>query len=110
LLASRAEAAGLDCDKAETDADLLTCAKQDLALAQTRLDQAVAQSTAALPPQANALFTAAHRAWVAYRDADCKWNAYDPSTGMSYDLIQTACLADLTNSRAEEVEAGLGAQ
>lgn len=105
-----AEAAGLDCDKAETDADLLTCAKQDLALAQARLDQAVAQSSALLSPQANSLFTTAHRAWVTYRDADCKWNAFDPATGVTSELILAACLADLTGSRAEEVEAGLGAQ
>jgi uncharacterized protein YecT (DUF1311 family) len=103
-------AATIDCDKAETDDALLVCAKQDYTLAVARLKEAATQTRASLPPQAKTLFDASNQAWETFRDADCRWNAYDVGNGSLSELILATCLADLTLTRMEEIEAGLGAQ
>lgn len=98
----------INCETTVDNNDLLICAKRDLDLAQKRLDGLVKQGMATLPVKARPVFENAQRAWVAYRDADCQWNAYEIESGNSSELIQATCLADLTAARVEELEAGLG--
>ena len=100
----------IDCDATDQDNELLACARKDLEAGQKRLDVLVKETMASLPPEGKTTFEAAHKAWVAYRDADCRWNAYDIETGRSSDLILMSCLADLTISRMEELEAGINPQ
>lgn len=100
----------IDCDATDADNELLACARKDLEAGQKHLDELVKQTQASLPAAGRATFDAAHKAWLAYRDADCRWNAYDVETGRSSELILMSCLADLTISRMEELDAGFGNQ
>lgn len=100
----------IDCDATDADNELLACARKDLDAGQKRLDDLVKQTQASLPAAGRSTFDAAHKAWLAYRDADCRWNAYDVETGRTSELILMSCLADLTISRMEELDAGFGNQ
>ncbi len=98
----------VDCDIAESDNDLLSCARKDLAGADADLQNLAKRTLAMLPPVVRPRFQEAQKAWEAFRDADCAWNAMDPASGQSSELIRVTCQADYTLARVEELEAGLG--
>lgn len=108
--ALKANGTPIDCDATNADDELLACARKDLEAGQKRLDSLVKQTSASLPPEGKTIFEAAQKSWVAYRDADCRWNAYEPDTGRTSELILMSCLADLTISRMEELDAGISPQ
>jgi len=106
---ARAQApAVVDCDTADSDADLMVCARRDLDAATADLDRLAKRTLAALPASVRPAFQEAQRAWQIYRDADCAWNALDPVSGEASELIRVTCVADYTMARVEELAAGLG--
>lgn len=98
----------IDCERTEVESELLICAKSDFSAASKRYDALVPKARAAVPAAGRSLFDTAQQTWVAYRDADCAWNAFDPYTGKTDELMLLTCKADLTLSRIDEIEAGLG--
>jgi exo-beta-1,3-glucanase (GH17 family)/cellulose synthase/poly-beta-1,6-N-acetylglucosamine synthase-like glycosyltransferase/uncharacterized protein YecT (DUF1311 family) len=104
----QAPSVAVDCDTADSDDALLTCARRDLAAANRDLEDRAKRTLALLPATARPAFEAAQGAWRAYRDADCAWNALDPESGTVSDLIRVTCQADLTAARVDELSAGLG--
>lgn len=98
----------IDCERTEVESELLACAKADLAAAIKRYETLVPKARTAVPAAGRGLFDTAQQAWLTYRDADCAWNAFDPYTGKSDELMLLTCKADLTLSRIDEIEAGLG--
>jgi uncharacterized protein YecT (DUF1311 family) len=53
---------------------------------------------------------AAQRAWIAFRDAECKFRASGVQGGSAYPMIYSQCLADLTKSRAGDFKRLLACQ
>lgn len=103
-----AAAKAIDCENTEVESELLACANQDFTDNQKKLEMLSRKAMTQLPAAAQPVFAKAQQAWAAYRDADCAWNAYEIDSGVTSELIQATCRADLTAARIEEIEAGVG--
>lgn len=103
----RPAVAAVDCDNAVEAADLMTCAKQDMATAEKRVADLERRTVAALRPDGRDVFIKVQEAWKTWRDAECAWVAYDIDTGKNDSLILATCRADMTLTRADELEATL---
>lgn len=90
-------------DKAQTQAQLSACSAADLKQADDRLNQHYRQlqdrlkSDAAVRKQ----LLDAQRKWLAFRDAECAFQATRSSGGSIHAMNVNRCLADLTQARAE---------
>lgn len=99
--------AAVDCDSATESQDLMVCAKQDMATAEQRVADLERRTLAALRPNGREVFRKVQETWKAWRDAECAWNAHDLDSGTSDALILATCRADMTLTRADELEATL---
>ena len=52
----------------------------------------------------------AQRAWIAFRDAECTFNAQWTEGGTIHSRIVAGCMADLTEQRADQLEAYLNCE
>lgn len=105
---SSAFAAGINCERTTNPAELLTCAQKDLTANQKKLDALLKRGEKQVPASALPLFRAAQTTWIAYRDAECAWNALDLDNGSTNELARLTCQSDLTASRIDELEASIG--
>jgi len=87
------------CENAESFAQMQACAQNDYRAADGALNIAYQKNREALDAKGNALLRNAQRAWIKYRDAECKWEADTVRGGRDAELIKLACLADLTMKR-----------
>lgn len=99
--------AAVDCDSATERQDLLVCAQRDMATAEQRVAELERRTQAMLRPDGREVFRKVQETWKAWRDAECAWNAYDLDNGTSDTLILATCRADMTLTRADELEATL---
>ena len=59
-------------------------------------------------PEAKKLLLDTQRAWLKYRDGQCKLAALDSVGGSIWLLINSSCLADLTRQRTQQLVDLLG--
>ena len=52
----------------------------------------------------SAPFDVAHRAWLAFRDADCKAKTFESYGGSGYNSIFATCLIEMNNIRVEDLK------
>ena len=100
------------CDNHITQADMTYCAgwqfkKDDAALNDVygRLKTNYAEI-----PNAKTALTKAQRAWVAFRDAECKLEAAGEEGGSAQPMIYSQCLSRLTTLRTEQLQKRLDCQ
>ncbi len=98
----------INCERTINPAELLTCAQKDLNSNQKKLDALMKRGEKQIPASALPLFRAAQTTWMAYRDAECAWNALDLDNGSTIELSRLTCMSDLTASRIDELEASIG--
>ena len=93
----------VDCDNATDQATMNQCATQQNAAADKELNALYQQITARLKaePERKKLLVGAQRAWVAFRDAECKFSASGVEGGSVYPLIYSSCTTDLTKARVQ---------
>lgn len=102
-----------DCTTATTQADMNICADQDFQTQDADLNDAYASAKdilqgvdADLAPEdqgaAQALLDA-QRAWITYRDAGCKAEAYLYEGGSMRPMVYSSCLARVTAARAQDL-------
>ena len=79
------------------------CAAQQHKAADKELNALYQQITARLKadPDSKKLMVGAQRAWIAFRDAECKFSASGVEGGSVYPLIYSNCITDLTKARVE---------
>lgn len=96
-------ATAADCDNATTQATMNQCAAQQNKAADKELNSLYQQITARLKgsPDNKKVLVGAQRAWIAFRDAECKFSASGVEGGSVYPLIYSNCLTDLTKARLE---------
>ncbi|MDB5997133.1 MAG: urease-associated protein [Pseudomonas sp.] len=101
LLTSFAHA--VDCDNATDQATMNQCAAQQNKAADKELNALYQQINARLKgsPDSKKLLVGAQRAWVGFRDAECKFSASGVEGGSVYPLIYSNCITDLTKARVE---------
>jgi uncharacterized protein YecT (DUF1311 family) len=93
----------VDCDNATDQATMNQCAAQQNAAADKELNALYQQITTRLKaePERKKLLVGAQRAWVAFRDAECKFSAWGVEGGSVYPLIYSSCTTDLTKARVQ---------
>ena len=106
LLMLAAPAWALDCKTATNQASLNECAGKDFKAADDQLNALYkqAQDRLAHPatPDAKALLTEAQRAWIAFRDAECKFRSSDSEGGSIYPMTVLGCRTEITLKRVAD--------
>ncbi|WP_045023525.1 lysozyme inhibitor LprI family protein [Rhizobium nepotum] len=102
-----------DCTSPQTQTDMTECAGEDYEKADRQLNaeyQKVRKQLAERDRSAeesdkgatDALITA-QRAWVAFRDANCDAFGFQARGGTMEPMLVSACLADMSSKRADEL-------
>lgn len=81
--------AAVDCANASNQATMNQCAAQENKAADKELNTVYQQITARLKdnPDGKKLLVSAQRAWIGFRDAECKFSASGVAGGSVYPLI-----------------------
>ncbi|VVN37359.1 hypothetical protein PS662_05246 [Pseudomonas fluorescens] len=92
-----------ECDTATDQASMNQCAAQQNKAADKELNALYQQITARLKgsPDSKKLWVGAQRAWIGFRDAECKFSASGVEGGSVYPLIYSNCITALTKARVE---------
>ncbi|WPN45820.1 MULTISPECIES: lysozyme inhibitor LprI family protein [unclassified Pseudomonas] len=93
----------VDCDNASDQTTMNQCAAQQHAAADKELNALYQQINSRLKgnPDNKKLLVGAQRAWVAFRDAECKFSASGVTGGSVYPLIYSNCTTELTKARVQ---------
>jgi len=112
------DAETVDCDNAQTQMDMNTCAEQDFEkadaalnkaykkamTAQKAIDAQVQEDLGADSVGAVAALKKAQRAWIDYRDGQCEGEGFQAHGGSMEPMLVMGCKASLSNSRAKELK------
>lgn len=92
-----------DCDDPLDTASALACAGDDLALADKTLNALYRDLLSRLKQQdsveAEKRLRTSQRNWIAFRDAECSLRGHVMEGGTYQSVIETSCLAELTQER-----------
>jgi uncharacterized protein YecT (DUF1311 family) len=101
-----------DCDSAQGQADLNECYGKAFKTSDAELNKLYKEITARLKDDADKtrLLVATQRAWVAFRDAECDFQASAVSGGSAAPMIRSMCLDGQTTRRIEDFKAYLNCE
>ncbi|WP_460054954.1 lysozyme inhibitor LprI family protein [Pseudomonas sp. S2_D06] len=93
----------VDCENASDQATMNQCEAQQHAAADKELNALYQQITSRLKsnPDGKKQLVGAQRAWVAFRDAECRFSASGVEGGSVYPLIYGNCTTELTKARVQ---------
>jgi uncharacterized protein YecT (DUF1311 family) len=108
------DAPKVDCDKAETQADMNICAGRDFAAADADLNaqwkitrQVMADWDRELSADqrgAEKALLKGQRAWIDYRDGQCESEAFAARGGTLEPMLLMSCKAEISKVRTEELK------
>lgn len=110
LGASISNAVAEDCAEPEDQATMNQCADKAYKAADARLNTAYQKIVARLDEDARKLLTGAQRAWIAYRDAECRFQTSNAAEGSIYPAVLSGCMQSLTQARLKDLETYLSCQ
>ncbi len=92
-----------DCQNPASQAAMNSCANQAYKKSDAELNAAYKDITKRLQKDKSAMrrLTAAQRAWVSYRDAECAFSSFRSASGSAYPMVIGSCLDRLTRARTE---------
>ncbi len=95
-----------DCDNAADQATMNACAEDAWKKADAELNSVYKKLQGRNKDDARAskLLTAAERAWVTFRDAECEYGAADNQGGSIFPLVYFGCLDKLTKARTNQLK------
>jgi len=98
--------ATVDCANANDQATMNRCAGQAFKAADKELNTLYQQITGRLKdnPEGMKLLVNAQRAWIGFRDAECKFSASGVAGGSVYPLIYSGCMTSTTKARVEALK------
>ena len=104
--------AAVDCANASDQATMNQCAGQEFKSTDKELNVVYQQITGRLKdnPDRKKLLVGAQRAWIGFRDAECKFSASGVEGGSVYPLIYSNCLTTVTKARIEALKQYLTCQ
>jgi uncharacterized protein YecT (DUF1311 family) len=98
----------LDCTAWDTrdlnQNEMNRCADHDFRVADRQLNAAYRALTAKIMAEQKPLLVGAQRAWIEFRDRECKYEASENEGGSMYPMVYSGCLARLTKQRTKELE------
>lgn len=92
------------CPNGRTQLDMNDCAGEELARADSLLNERYQQVLRTLEQHRVEPLRAAQRAWIRFRDAECEFQASEVAGGSMEPMVQTLCVARISRKRAEELE------
>lgn len=108
------DAPKVDCDKAETQADMNICAGRDFTAADADLNAQWKITRQVMVDWDKALFAdqrgaekallKGQRAWIDYRDGQCESEGFSARGGTLEPMLALSCKAELTKVRTEELK------
>ncbi|CAM2154508.1 Lysozyme inhibitor LprI N-terminal domain-containing protein [Pararobbsia alpina] len=109
LLAQAVYAQDSDCQQDAAGADSASCARSAFVDADAKLNDAYRSalnllSTDDKHAQAKSALIASQRAWLKFRDADCKVQNTLFEQGPSREAMTESCMTDLTEERTDELQ------
>jgi uncharacterized protein YecT (DUF1311 family) len=98
--------AATDCANASDQATMNQCAGQASKAADNALNTVYQQITGRLQdnPDSKKLLVGAQRAWIGFRDAECKFAASGVAGGSMYPMIYSTCITRVTKARVEALK------
>lgn len=110
LIAVSARAA--DCGDKMTQADMNACFGSEYTASDKELNANYRKIEQRLfgDLDTKKLLVASQRAWIAFRDAECKFSASEAEGGSVYPTILAACLTALTDARNKDFETFLSCE
>ncbi|WP_435037508.1 lysozyme inhibitor LprI family protein [Pseudomonas neuropathica] len=98
--------AAVDCANASDQATMNQCAGQDFKAADNELNTVYQQVTGRLKdnPDGKKLLVSAQRAWLGFRDAECKFSSSGVTGGSVYPWVYSSCLTGVTKVRVEALK------
>lgn len=102
-------AATENCSHAATQTDINICADRAAKAADAELNTVYRQVQSRLKdsPEGHKGLVAAQRAWIAFRDAECRFAASGVGGGSAMPMVMSNCLAQVTRRRADDLKAWL---
>ncbi|MHC8366052.1 lysozyme inhibitor LprI family protein [Pseudomonas sp. ZT5P21] len=102
----------VDCTNATDQATMNQCAAQQNKAADKELNALYQQIATRLKgsPDSKKLWVGAQRAWIGFRDAECRFSASGVEGGSVYPLIYSDCITELTKVRVEAFKIYLNCQ
>jgi uncharacterized protein YecT (DUF1311 family) len=110
FVAMSAPALALDCSRQQTEGAARQCSGQRLRDADKKLNQTYATLLKRFSAPQQAMLRASERAWVAYRDTQCRMVASGVEGGSAQPMVTADCLGDLTSARLKELNYQLTCQ
>ena len=89
--------------KADADAEIMDCVSAETQRQDARLNQIYKSLGDGLSPARKAHLLDAQRAWIKFRDTNCRFYL-DPQGGTVAQLLAADCVLRLTAERAQELE------
>lgn len=110
-IATSSAADDLDCRHAMVQRDLNICASRDYDAADRRLNETYHRAMALMTDEASrGKLVSAERAWMAYRDGQCRLETAEEEGGSLHPMMEAICLTKLTEARRRELERYLACQ
>ena len=117
LLVAAAASTGSTCDNATTQVDINACMAQDYRTADAELNRQWVLNVAAAKAQDKtriaktdkrpgyyATLLESQRAWLKFRDAQCRIEGYAMRGGSAEPMVVSGCLAGLTRERTKQLK------
>lgn len=117
LLVAAAASTGANCDNATTQIDINACMAQDYRTADDELNRQWVLNVAAAKAQDKtrvaktdkrpgyyATLLESQRAWLKFRDAQCRIEGYAMRGGSAEPMVVSGCLAGLTRERSKQLK------
>ena len=106
VLASMSTATAGNCSNQSTQSDLNICADQDFKAADKALNEVYRTIVKRLSQdsESKTRLTAAQKAWIAFRDAECDFQSGNSIQGSIYPMLVSICRTGLTKKRTEELK------
>jgi uncharacterized protein YecT (DUF1311 family) len=102
--AAPALAQDIDCKNAMTQMDINICAGKDYQAADKKLNKIYGKLMAAADATDKELLRKAERAWIAFRDAQCEYQASGSSGGSIHPMEVAGCYEALTEAHTKQLE------
>lgn len=100
------------CADAQDQATLNECADREYKKADAELNAAFEEIERRLEGQEDtkARFVEAQRAWITFRDAECRFANTNSESGTIFPMLQAACLSAQTQARVEQLKTYLACE
>lgn len=104
LVATSLPAVAQNCRNPETQMAMNICAARDYEREDARLNKNYRDLMAKLELARRDSLRETQRAWIAYRDLHCDFQAAPNEGGSIYSLVRSSCLADMTRQRNKDLK------